>query len=128
IFNGRIGIHAPDDRWGIELWGQNLANENVYQIAFDAFLQGSCTQRGAARNFCLPPLPANRSNQLYGVFLGEPRTFGITLRGKLGFAGPAPAPYVAPPAPPPSPPVVEQPAPPPPPPPPAPVERGERGL
>ena len=27
-----------------------------------------------------------RATQLYGAFLGEPRTFGATLRGKLGFA------------------------------------------
>jgi hypothetical protein len=59
----------------------------------------------------------------------RPRTFGVTLRGKLDFERAAPPPYVPPPPPPP-PPVVEQPAPPPPPPPPpppAPTERGERG-
>jgi len=126
VFNGRVGVRGPEDRWAVELWGQNLFDKNIYQIAFDAFLQGSCTARGAANGFCLPPLPPNRSNQLYGVFLGEPRTFGVTLRSKLGFAPKAPPPYVAPPAPPP-PPIVEQPAPPPPPPPPPPVERGERG-
>ena len=64
------------------------------------------------------------ANQLYGSFLAEPRTFGVTLRGRLGFARPAPPVYTPPPAPPP--PVVEQPAAPPPPPPP-PAERGERG-
>ena len=123
VFNGRIGLHGPEDRWGVELWAQNLFDANVKQVAFDAFLQGSCTERGSIQGFCLPPLAPNHSNQLYGVFLGEPRTFGITLRSKLGFERAAPPPYVAPPAPPP--PVVEQPAPPPPPPPP--VERGERG-
>jgi hypothetical protein len=68
-----------------------------------------------------------RATQLFGAFLGEPRTFGLTLRGKFGprRAGAAEPVYVAPPAPPPPPPVVEQPAPPPPPPPPAPS--GERG-
>ena len=126
VVNGRVGIHGPDDRWAVELWAQNLFDEDVKQVAFDAFLQGSCTERGAAQGFCLPPLPANRSNQLYGVFLGEPRLFGVTLRTKLGFAREAAPVYVAPPAPPP--PVIEQPAPPPPPPPPPPpVERGERG-
>jgi hypothetical protein len=68
-----------------------------------------------------------RANQLFGAFLGEPRTFGVTLRGKLGFRREAPPVYTPPPAPPP-PPVVEQPAPPPPaPPPPPPPPSGERG-
>lgn len=121
IVNGRIGLHGPEDRWGIEFWGQNLFNKNYTQVAFDAPVQGSGTARGVDAGFY------PRSTQLYGAFLGEPRTFGVTLRGKLSWARPAPAPYVAPPAPPP-PVVVEQPAPvPPPPPPPPPIERGERG-
>lgn len=127
VVNGRVGLRGPEDRWAVELWAQNLLNENVKQIAFDAFAQGNCTQRGAERGFCSPTYGVNRSNQLFGVFLGEPRLYGITLRTKLGFARPAPAPYVAPPVPLPPPPVVE-PAPlPPPPPPPPPVESGERG-
>jgi hypothetical protein len=125
VVNGRIGIEGPDDRWGIELWAQNLFDKTYKQVAFDAPIQGTpgTTTRAVEAGF----FP--RATQIYGAFLGEPRTFGLTLRGKLGFNRPAPEPYVAPPAPPP-PPVVEQPAPPPPPPPPpppAPVERGERG-
>jgi outer membrane receptor protein involved in Fe transport len=122
LVNARIGIEGPDDMWGIEFWGQNIFNKNYVQVAFDAPLQGQGTTRGVEAGF----YPV--STQLYGAFLGEPRTFGITLRGKLGWARPAPVPYTPPPAPPP-PPVVEQPAPPPPPPPPppAPTERGERG-
>ena len=124
LFNGRIGIHGPDDAWGVEFWGQNLFDKHYIQVGFDAPVQGSGTTRAVEAGF----IPA--ATQLYGAFLGEPRTFGVTLRAKTGFARPAPAPYVAPPAPPPPPPVVEQPAPPPPPPPappPAPTERGERG-
>ena len=124
VVNGRIGISGPDQRWAVELWANNLFDEVYYQIAFDAFGQGSGTQRGVERGFY------PRSNQLFGTFLGDPRTFGVTLKSRLGFARPAPPVYVAPPAPPP-PPVMEQPAPPPPPPPPPspppPVERGERG-
>jgi outer membrane receptor protein involved in Fe transport len=121
LFNARIGIEGPDDAWALEFWSQNLLNKKYIQVGFDAPIQGTGTTRGVAAGFY------GRSTQLYGAFLGEPRTFGVTLRGKMGFARPAPAPYVAPPAPPP--PVVEQPAPPPPPPPPppAPTERGERG-
>ena len=124
LFNGRIGIHGPDDAWGVEFWGQNLFDKHYIQVGFDAPVQGSGTTRAVEAGF----IPA--ATQLYGAFLGEPRTFGLTLRAKTGFARPAPVPYVAPPAPPPPPPVVEQPAPPPPPPPPpppAPTERGERG-
>jgi outer membrane receptor protein involved in Fe transport len=121
LVNARIGIEGPDGSWGLELWAQNLLNKNYMQVAFDAPLQGQGTTRGVEAGF----YPA--ATQLYGAFLGEPRTFGVTLRAKMGWIRPAPAPYVAPPAPPP-PPVVQQPAPPPPPPPPpAPTERGERG-
>ena len=120
LVNARVGLHGADDTWGVELWAQNLLDKNFKQVAFDAPLQGSGTTRGVQQGFY------SRATQLYGAFLGEPRTFGVTLRGRLGFNHPAPAPYVAPPAPPP-PPVVEQPAPPPPPPPPPPAERGERG-
>jgi outer membrane receptor protein involved in Fe transport len=125
--NGRIGIEGPGDSWAVELWARNLFNKNYLQVAFDTPVQGTPGSTTRAEEQSPPFFP--RATQLYSAFLGEPRTFGITLRGKLGFAQPAPAPYVAPPAPPP-PPVVEQPAPPPPPPPPpppAPTERGERG-
>ena len=122
LFNARVGISGPGDAWSVEFWGQNLFNKNYIQVGFDAPVQGSGTTRAVEAGF----IP--RSTQLYGAFLGEPRTFGLTLRAKTGFARPAPVQYVPPPAPPPPPPVVEQPAPPPPPPPPpAPTERGERG-
>jgi outer membrane receptor protein involved in Fe transport len=125
VFNARVGLHGADDRWAIEFWAQNLLDKNFLQVAFDAPIQGSCTTRGALAGFCGSPMPS-RATQLYGAFLGEPRTFGVTLRGKFGPSRPAPPPYVAPPAPPP-PPVIEQPAPPPPPPPPPPAPQGERG-
>jgi iron complex outermembrane recepter protein len=121
IVNARIGIEGPDDRWGLELWAQNLFDKNFTQVAFDAPLQGSGTTRAVERGF----IPA--STQLYGAFLGEPRTFGVTLRAKIGWSRPVPPPYVAPPAPPPPPVVEPAPPPPPPPPPPVPTERGERG-
>jgi outer membrane receptor protein involved in Fe transport len=132
VFNGRIGIHGPGDGWAVEFWGQNLLNEDFLQVAFDAPIQGGCTTRGAVRGFCAASTSVptgTRATQLYGAFLGEPRTFGITLRAKWA-PRPTPPAYSPPPAPPPPPPVVEQPAPPappPPPPPPPPTEKGERG-
>jgi outer membrane receptor protein involved in Fe transport len=132
VFNGRVGIRGADEAWGLELWAQNLFNAKAYQIAFDALLQGSGTQRGVEQGFY------TRSNQLFGVFLNEPRTYGVTLRGKFGPSRAAAPAYVAPPAPPPPAPAMQTcpdgtvidaaaacPAPPPPPPPPAPA--GERG-
>jgi iron complex outermembrane receptor protein len=123
VVNGRLGLHGPDAAWGIEIWAQNLFNKNYKQVAFDAPIQGSGTTRAVEAGFI------SRSTQLYGAFLGEPRTFGVTLRGKLGLSRAAAPVYAPPPAPPP--PVVEQPAPPapppPPPPPPPPTTQGERG-
>ena len=121
VVNARVGIEGPDGRWGVEVWAQNLFDKTYSQVAFDAPIQGSGTTRGVEAGFY------PRATQLYGAFLAEPRTFGLTLRGKFDFERAAPPPYVAPPPPPP-PPVLEQPAPPPPPPPPAPTERGERGA
>ena len=71
IVNGRVGMHGPDDRWAIELWAQNLFDKTYKQVAFDAPVQGSgTTTRGVEAGF----FP--RATQLYGAFLGEPRTFG----------------------------------------------------
>ena len=95
VVNGRIGLREADDAWALELWAQNLLNEKAYQIAFDAFAQGAGTQRGVEQGFYA------RSNQLYGVFLIEPRMYGLTLRGKFGPRRAAPPAFVAPPAPPP---------------------------
>ena len=145
VVNARIGLRGPRDSWAIELWGQNLFQQNYKQVGFDAFAQGSCTARGAQQGYCLPasavnPGNAYRATQLYGAFLGEPRTYGLTLRAKFA-PGPKAAPEYAPPtAPVPVPAPATQtcndgsvidatatcplPLPPPPPPPPA---KGERG-
>ena len=77
IVNGRIGLFVPDKKWGIELFGQNLFNRKYQQVAADAPLQGSGTigevQAGNAAT----------SNQLFIAFPGEPRTYGITVKGKF---------------------------------------------
>jgi iron complex outermembrane receptor protein len=63
LVNARIGIGAPNDRWSVELWGQNLANKQYEQVAFAGTLQ---------------------PNQV-DAFLGAPRTYGLTLRFKPKF-------------------------------------------
>src|SRR3546814_12323403 len=77
VLNARVGLRGPDDGWGIELWAQNLLDENYQQVAFDAPIQGSCSIRGAQNGFCSPT--PNRATQLFGSFLAEPRTSCVKL-------------------------------------------------
>jgi outer membrane receptor protein involved in Fe transport len=77
VVNGRVGLRGRDSLWGIELWAQNLLNTDYKQIAFDAPLQPggeANTIAGVTRGF------RATSNQLFGAFLGEPRTYGVTVR------------------------------------------------
>lgn len=93
VVNGRIGIRGPDQAWAVELWAQNIFDKNYKQVAFDAPLQGSGTVRGVENEFY------TRSTQLFGAFLAEPRTYGLTLRARFSPAKAAPPEFVAPPAP-----------------------------
>lgn len=77
IVNGRIGIRGPDERWGLEFWGQNLFNTNYTQVAFNTPFQAG----GASAAFVDPQFPGGR--QIFSAFLAEPRTYGVTLRGKF---------------------------------------------
>ena len=81
VFNGRIGLYGRDRRWGIELWGQNLFNKQYFQIGADMPLQGSGSFRTVAAPASLG-FPAT-ANQLFVGFPGEPRTYGVTLRGQF---------------------------------------------
>jgi outer membrane receptor protein involved in Fe transport len=74
LFNARIGIRGPGQRWAIELWAQNLFNTNYQQVAFNAPFQGS-NSRAQIVDFGTPT-----ANQLFASYLAEPRTFGITGR------------------------------------------------
>lgn len=61
--------------------GQNLLNKRYYQIGADMPLQGSGTFRSVAAPASLG-FPATAS-QLFVGFPGEPRTYGVTLRGQF---------------------------------------------
>ena len=61
LVNARLGIGAPDGKWTVEIWGANLANKYYYQVAFDAPFQ----------------------YEQIDAFLGDPRTYGLTLRAKF---------------------------------------------
>ncbi|MFM8819947.1 MAG: TonB-dependent receptor [Phenylobacterium sp.] len=56
--NARLGLGSQDKRWAVEAWAQNLFDETYYQVAFDA-----------------PVQPGS-----FNAFLGQPRTYGLTLR------------------------------------------------
>lgn len=63
IVNGRVGITGPDDRWAVEVWANNLFDKDYTQVAFNT--------------------PFVASQQVFSAFLAEPRTYGVTLRGKF---------------------------------------------
>ena len=78
LVNARLGIRGPGQRWAVELWAQNLFNQDYQQVAFNAPFQGGNSVAqvrsfGATQGF-------GTANQLFASFLAEPRTFGITGR------------------------------------------------
>ncbi len=58
----RIGLSSEDKRWGIELWGRNVTDEQTVNSSFTVPLRG---------------LSANRSR---AQFTQDPATYGVTLR------------------------------------------------
>jgi outer membrane receptor protein involved in Fe transport len=78
IVNARIGIRGADERWSLELWAQNLLNVDYAQVAFNTPFQAGTTAAPFtdANNY-----PGGR--QIFSQFLAEPRTFGVTLRGRF---------------------------------------------
>jgi outer membrane receptor protein involved in Fe transport len=77
LFNARIGIRGPDERWAVELWGQNIFNKDYAQVAFNTPFQAGTS----SAPFVDPQYPGGRN--LFSMFLAEPRTYGVTLRGKF---------------------------------------------
>jgi len=61
LLNARLGLGSPDGKWTVEIWGNNLADKLFYQVAFDAPFQ----------------------YEQVDAFLGDPRTFGVTLRTRF---------------------------------------------
>ncbi|MBA3730492.1 MAG: TonB-dependent receptor, partial [Sphingomonas sp.] len=94
LINARLGVRGPAEKWGIEVWAQNLFDKDYTQVAFNSPFQAGT---GSAP-FVDPQYPGGR--QIFSAFLAEPRTYGLTLRGRFSAPRAAPAAYVAPPAPP----------------------------
>ena len=60
-----IGIGSDDDRWTVELWANNLFDEDYIQVGFNG------------------PFQVDENNDAvstYDAFLGAPRTWGVTAR------------------------------------------------
>lgn len=78
LVNGRISIGTEDERWTLDIWAQNLTDEEYVQVAYNAPLQGSAFQSTVQPNgtFYNPAL----DSQTIDAFLGAPRTYGLTLR------------------------------------------------
>jgi iron complex outermembrane recepter protein len=76
VVNARLGLRGADQKWGIEIFAQNIFDTNYQQVSFDAPLQGGGTTRSTQRF-------GTATNQLYGAFLAEPRTYGVTVRTKF---------------------------------------------
>jgi len=78
VLNGRISIGSEDERWTLEVWGQNLTDTEYMQVAINQPLMGSAFQTAPQSNGTYYD-PA-RDTQTYAAFLGAPRTYGLTLR------------------------------------------------
>jgi outer membrane receptor protein involved in Fe transport len=79
VVNGRIGIRGPEEKWAIEIWGQNLLNQDYQQVAFSSPFQGSnSVGQITATGFGAPSFAT--ANQTFSSFLAEPRTYGVTGR------------------------------------------------
>ena len=61
VVNARVSIAPVSEALSLELFAQNLFNQNYIQVAFDATAQ----------------------SKTYNAFLGSPRTFGATVRAKF---------------------------------------------
>ena len=78
--NGRISIGSEDERWTAEFWVQNLTDEDYIQVAYNAPLQGNAFASTLQPNGTFYNPAAD--SQTYDAFLGQPRTYGATLRFK----------------------------------------------
>lgn len=64
LVNARFGVSSPSEAWSLEVWARNLTDEDYGQIMFDV------------------PLQLGSAGPTQGAFLGDPRTYGVTLRAR----------------------------------------------
>ncbi|MET0293880.1 MAG: TonB-dependent receptor, partial [Phenylobacterium sp.] len=65
LVNGRISLGSPEETWALELWSNNLFDEDYIQVGFNGLYQVDLN---------------DDSISTYDAFLGAPRTWGATLR------------------------------------------------
>ncbi|WP_271079580.1 TonB-dependent receptor [Aurantiacibacter sp. MUD61] len=63
LVNGRVGLVGPDRAWSVELWANNVFDVDYTQVAFNT--------------------PFVAPQQTYSAYLAEPRTYGVTVRGRF---------------------------------------------
>jgi outer membrane receptor protein involved in Fe transport len=80
LMNARVGLRGKDERWAIELWAQNVTNTQYTQVAFSSPFQAGTTTLGSAG---FPAATYPGATQIFSAFLAEPRTYGVTLRGRF---------------------------------------------
>jgi len=80
VMNARLGVRGPEQRWAVELWAQNLLDADYQQVAFNLPFQGAGS-RSQVQAFGAPSYATG--NALFGAFLAEPRTYGVTLRSRF---------------------------------------------
>jgi iron complex outermembrane receptor protein len=77
LFNARVGIRGPGQKWALEVWAQNLFNQDYQQVAFNTPFQGA-NSRAQVQAFGAPAFAT--ANQTFSSYLAEPRTYGLTGR------------------------------------------------
>jgi outer membrane receptor protein involved in Fe transport len=81
VSNIRLGIRGAEERWAFEFWGQNIFNERYTQVVFNSPLQSTGPNNQSISQ--LGRGTTTMTNQLFSAYMAEPRTYGITLRGKF---------------------------------------------
>jgi outer membrane receptor protein involved in Fe transport len=79
LVNARLGLGRANGRWSVELWAQNLFDVRYKQIGFNMPLQGG-GQGVVPGTAAAVKAFGTSSTQLFGAFLGEPRTWGGSVR------------------------------------------------
>jgi outer membrane receptor protein involved in Fe transport len=76
LVNARFGVRGPEERWSLEVWAQNLFDQDYTQVAFNTPFQAD----GAGPPGVFPAAQYPGGTQIFSAFLAEPRTYGITGR------------------------------------------------
>ena len=82
VVNGRVSIGAEDERWTLDVWAQNLLDEEYTQVGFAAPLQGTAFANTTTAQPDGTFYNGATDTATYNAYLAAPRTWGATLRVK----------------------------------------------